>query len=85
VCSITFLSFPILLHSGELEVTPTASSRKSKLERATTFDMFGATQEDGGGEYIAVRSALHSVEPVLSIGVGGLQRTCKIYLLKKKL
>jgi hypothetical protein len=48
----------MLLHSGELEVTPTSSSRKSKLERATTFDLFAATQEDGGGEYIAVRAAL---------------------------
>ncbi|GFG28840.1 hypothetical protein Cfor_00006, partial [Coptotermes formosanus] len=40
--------FPILLPSGDLEVTPTASSRKSKLERAKTFDLFAATQEDGG-------------------------------------
>jgi hypothetical protein len=61
---ITFLSFPILLLSGDLEVTPTAPSRKSKLERATTFDLFAATQDDGGGEYIAVRYALHFVESV---------------------
>jgi hypothetical protein len=54
VILIIFISFPILLLPGDLEVTPTASSRKSKLERAKTFDLFAATQEDGGGEYIAV-------------------------------
>ena len=68
-----------MLHSGDPDVTLTASSRKSKLERATTFDLFAATQEDGGGEYIAVSSALDSVEPVLLVGVGGLQRTCKVF------
>jgi hypothetical protein len=76
---ITFLSLTILLHSGDLAVTPTASSRKSKLERAKTFDLFAATQEDGGGEYVAVRLSLHLVEPVLPVGVEGLQRACEIF------